>query len=273
MIDIDDLLSRTSPSVVEPEGLSDAMGATARSITHASGRPSAGILRRSGPFLAGAAAAAVAATAIVTSGSHTSQPGRANATPPETRLELLAAKAAPVGLPLPDGVSIEDAKAFVSDLVQANPSLQEWAPYVLDRGVLVAHEKGQVAGIPRRMQESGITAAYVFYAQCQWKRTLVGKRLTSPFLLNRKPVSAGGVHASQAGTISFDPKEPGVQALAQLGDPSSWSSEGYNPPDPAAGEHGGIIAMPMTADGRPTFDEDFATNCTNGFGDAPKGNK
>jgi hypothetical protein len=220
-------------------------------------------------------AAALAAAALVTSG-HDGPSQTTKAAVGLTQLQLLAAKSAPVGLPLPEGVTIDDAKAFVTTLVQANPGLQTWAAYVLDHGVLVAHEKGEVESLPRSMQESGITAAYVFYAQCQWKRTMLGTTPLIPFTVNGKQVSRFDdlTSAHSGDTITETTSDPGLAGLMKLGDPSAWSTDGYHPPTPLPGNHEGISAFNVTPDGhRVTFDADFKTNCTNGFGAAPTGSK
>lgn len=278
MTDIEQLLKQTAPTVTCEGDVAEAMGATARTITATSLRRRPHRSRRAGVLVLGTAAA-VAVGAVVISGragSPPAQPTQANQTRSLTQVQLLAAKSAPSGLPLPDGVTIEDAKAFVAGLVQADPGLRAWGAYVLDHGVLVAHEKGQVVGIPRSMQESGITAAYVFYAQCQWKRTLVGKKLPLPFTVNGKQASSmpslGHLHSGDAVTETTN--DPGLEALMKLGDPSSWSTKGYRAPSPLPGDHEGIGSFTTTPDGTSvTYDADYRTNCTNGFGAAPTGSK
>lgn len=279
MADIDNLLSRTAPTVLGTDEVGDAMGATARLIATTSGRRR-GPGRRTGAFLLGTAAAVVAG-AVVLSAQQGPRPTPTISTtevPKFTPLQLVAAKAAPTGLPLPEGVTIDDAKAFVTTLIQNHSGLQAWGAYVLDHGVLVAHEKGQVANIPHSMQESGITAAYVYYAQCQWKRTMLGKTFPIPFTFNGKQVSSFSqivprkLHNGDVMTETTD--VPALAALMKLGDPSSWSTDGYRAPTQLPGDHEGIGTMTLTPNGqRVSYDADFAANCTNGFGTAPTASK
>lgn len=157
---------------------------------------------------------------------------------------------------MPAGVTIEDAKAFVTRLLASQPDLQASAAYALDRGTIVGHVKGQTANLPPQFQETGITAAYVFYAKCQWERTMLDR-------------PAADYVKQEGGTMGLNPDDPGAAALLALGDPAAWSMDGHAAPVPLA-HHEGITFSVVGADG---VRSDFETNCTNGFGDAPAANR
>jgi hypothetical protein len=256
--DVDGLLRESSPEVVTPSGIGSAMAATARAVTKdRSPRP-----RRIG-FRA-ALPTAVAATAILALGGATiaahhgifdgqAPPVAAEPSPTTTvdELELVAQKLAPADLPLPDGVTFDDAKAQVVRVLKENPDLQARGMYFLGKGVV---RKGRwpvgqpdvlgwtlksnvKEGTHRLVKPTGVSAAYVFYARCQWERTMLGGRVTA---------------------------DEGMAALDRLRDVGAYVSDGQGV---HRVEHEGIGTVPADLE---TVRTDFDTNCLDGFGDAPK---
>jgi len=257
--DVDQLLRESSPDVVSPSGIGLAMAATARAVIKDNQpRPRRIGFRTALPVaVAGVAVLAFGGTTIA---AHTSMfdgqtPSAGTDMSPTTttvdELELVAQKLAPADLPVPDGVTLDDAKTQVVRVLKANPDLQARGRYLLDGGVVRKHE----GLIPRNVgpgwtleshvkggsftlvEQSGVSAAYVFYARCQWERTMIGGQVTS---------------------------DAGMAALNSLGDVGAYVADDQGV---HRVEHEGIGVVPSNLE---TVRTDFDTNCLGGFGDAPK---
>jgi len=258
-IDIDKLLRDSSPDVQVPSGVGAAMGATARSVvgtghTRARGR---GFRRTLALTTTGVAALAIGGLVIAnnTSAFDSQMPSANSASPTVVgadELTLVAEKLAPADLPLPDGVTLDDAKAAVIDALKANPSLQDKGIYYLDRGVVTKgdwrttlNQAGPGDNLTSTVKDEnftlteqiGVSAAYVFYAQCQWERTMIGGQVTP---------------------------DAGFAALDSLGDPQAFVADDQGV---HRVEHEGIGISPSDM---ATVKRDFNTNCTGALGDAPE---
>lgn len=257
--DVDHLLRESSPDVVSPSGIGLAMAATARAVAKDNPpRPRRIGIRTALPVAV--AGVAVLAFGGATIAAHTSMfdgqtpssgTDRSATTTTVDELELVAQQSAPAGLPLPDGVTLDDAKAQVVRVLKANPDLQARGIYFLGEGV-VRKGRGLVGqpavlgwtlesnvkeGTHTLVKPTGVAAAYVFYARCQWERTMIGGQVTS---------------------------DAGKAALNSLGDVGAYVADDQGV---HRVEHEGIGIVPSNLE---TVRTDFNTNCLGGFGDAPK---
>ncbi len=154
-------------------------------------------------------------------------------------LSLVAETFAPDGLPLPTGVTLEDATALVARVLQTDPGLRQKGNYVLDRGAVRA--AGNATALPAQMQRSGATVAYLAYAYCQWERAYLAGEVPEP-----DATTALGIVSDQ---LAFVDDGDGVRRLE---------------------DHEGISAVP---DSRGSVRAEYRTHCTNGFGTAPEGDR
>jgi hypothetical protein len=257
--DIDQLLRESAPDIVGPPGLGATMAATARAVTRGNPPHARRVGSRTALPLA-VAGVAVLALGGATIAAHTNgvderAPSAGSELPASTasadELDLVAQKLAPAGLPLPDGVTLDDATAQAVRVLRANPDLQARGRFSLDKGVVEKHPEliprhvGNGWRLESRIKDdhftsvdrTGVSATYVFYARCQWERTMLG------------------------GQVTFD---AGMAALSDLGDAAAYVADGEGVRRVA---HEGIAVVPTSLE---TVRADFDTNCLRGFGDAPE---
>lgn len=257
--DVDQLLRESSPDVFIPSGIGLAVAATARAVAKGNPpRPRRFGIRTALPVavagvavLAFGGAIVAAHTSIFDGQTPSARTDRSATSTTVDELELVAQLSVPAGLPLPDGVTLDDAKAQVVRVLKANPDLQARGIYFLGEGVV---RKGRgLAGQPvvlgwtlesnvtdgtyALVKPTGVSAAYVFYARCQWERTMIGGQVAS---------------------------DAGMAALTSLGDVGAYVADDQGV---HRVEHEGIGIVPSSLEMART---DFDTNCLGGFGDAPK---
>jgi hypothetical protein len=237
--DIDQFLRETAPDANVCPGAREAMAATARTVQREESTRRTRANRRKVGIISVVGLGALSVGAVVLTQYPASENPATTALVAEDKIELLASTHAPSDLPLPDGVTLDDAKANAVRLLRDNPDLRKQGSYVLDKGQVV--RSASTTKVPSQLQESGISATYVFYARCQWNRVALEEK-----------ESLDEVFA----------------ALETLGDSAAFEMDGESVRRRVDQE--GVGAVPSDTK---AIRVDFDTNCKGGFGEAPGADK